>query len=75
MADNVVGVLKRELAGARQRVSALEQALNILGGADGAGIRTTGKRRGRRRKMSAAQKKAVSERMRKYWAARKKSKR
>jgi hypothetical protein len=31
-------------------------------------------KRGRRRKMSAAEKKAVSERMRKYWAARRKEK-
>lgn len=36
---------------------------------------TAGKRRGRRRQaMSAAQRKAVSERMRKYWADRRKTK-
>jgi hypothetical protein len=33
------------------------------------GIKATGKKRGRK-KMSAAEKKAVSERMKKYWAAR-----
>lgn len=44
----------------------------VLGGVDAAGIRATGTGRRGRRKMTAAQKKAVSLRMKKYWAARKK---
>jgi hypothetical protein len=73
MADRAVGVIRQELAIARQRVAALEGALAALGGVDAAGVRATGTgKRPRRRKMSAAQKKVVSERMRKYWAKRKK---
>jgi hypothetical protein len=46
------------------------------GGSRGAGVTTasTGRRRGGRRRMSAAARKAVSERMRKYWADRRKAK-
>jgi len=42
-------------------------------GLDSLSAAPTGKRRGRK-KMSAADRKAVSERMRKYWAARRKAK-
>jgi hypothetical protein len=44
------------------------------GGANGAARKAAGSRRGTRRKMSAAARKAVSERMRKYWAERRKAK-
>ena len=46
---------------------------NTLSGIAGIAIGTSGKRRGRS-KMSAGARKAVSERMKKYWAARRKGK-
>jgi hypothetical protein len=59
--------LKEEEATIRQEFP------ELFGGRDGA--RTTGQpRKRRRRRMSAAQRKAVSERMTKYWAARRKAK-
>ena len=71
MPDKAVLVIRKELAAARHRVAALEGALAALGGAaTRLATANVGARRGRR-KMTAAQKKAVSERMRKYWAARK----
>jgi hypothetical protein len=48
--------------------AALRQALTVLGGQR---VATRGRKRGRR-KMSAAQKKAVSARMKKLWAERRK---
>jgi len=46
---------------------------NVLSGIAGLADATVGKK-GRRRKMSAAARKAVSERMKKYWGARRKQK-
>lgn len=71
----------RELEAERTRVerqiSAIADALRQLGGRVGrrgrgaAGL-TIGRRR--RRRMTAAERKAVSERMRRYWAERRKAK-
>jgi hypothetical protein len=79
---------ERRLEELRQEEAAIRAAFPELGGgtsrrrggratapAPGAGAQAgAGKvRRRRRYKMSAAQKKAVSDRMRKYWAARRKA--
>lgn len=55
-----------ELFGRGRRAAATVSAAAATGG--------TGGRRRRQRTMNAAQRKAVSERMRKYWAERRKSK-
>jgi hypothetical protein len=77
------------LVGARARLDALRAEMQSLlgafpelarkqgpgGAASGAGaakVRT--RRRGRRRAMSAEERRAVSERMKKYWAGRRKEK-
>lgn len=66
------------LVGARAKLNALQADVAALlatfpelrgGRAAGASART-GRKPGRKRPMSAAEKKAVSERMRKYWAER-----
>jgi len=67
--------------GAKARAAELEAELSRIYGAfpelRGAGARREGaktrRRTGRRKPMTAAQKKAVSMRMKKYWAARRKS--
>lgn len=74
-------VRRLALPGARARLSALQAEVASLlatfpelGGARGARASAGGatrKKPGRKRPMSAAEKKAVSERMRKYWADRK----
>jgi hypothetical protein len=51
-----------------KQIGAVTSALSALGGAAGRAAKSAG-RRGRR-KMSAAQKKAVSVRMKAYWAKR-----
>ena len=55
-----------------KQISAVTSALSALGGAAGRAAKSAG-RRGRR-KMNAAQKKAVSVRMKAYWAKRRGSK-
>jgi anti-sigma factor RsiW len=55
-----------------KQIDAVTGALTALGGGAARAVKTVG-RRGRR-KMSAAQKKAVSVRMRAYWAKRRGSK-
>lgn len=72
-----VTAIQAELRETEARANALRQALQALGGLSGGGTRTTtaGQRRARKRpKMSAAQRKAVGERMKKYWAAKRKAK-
>lgn len=69
------------LVGARARLAALQAEVASLlatfpelrggkGAASSAGSQTPGQKPGRKRPMSAAEKKAVSDRMRKYWADR-----
>ena len=66
------------LVGARARLAALEAEIATLVGtfpelrrAKGAGTaRAAGLKRGRKQPMSASERRAVSERMRKYWAER-----
>jgi hypothetical protein len=71
---NVVAAIKAELRDVEKRAEALRQALQVLGGRVVSGARTVGGDRNRRRRtMSAAQKKAVGLRMKKYWAARRKA--
>jgi hypothetical protein len=71
----------RELEAERTRVerqiSVVADALKELGGSDGRRWQTTAGQtigRRRRRRMTLAQRKAVSERMRRYWAERRKAK-
>jgi hypothetical protein len=66
------------MLGARVRIAELEQELAELRRLVGDGQTRTGAadapvRKRKRRAMSAAQRKAVSERMRKYWAGRRKT--
>jgi hypothetical protein len=68
------------LVGARAKLAALETEIaELLGtfpelrrrrGAAKAPASTAGRKRGRKQPMSAAERRAVSERMRKYWAER-----
>jgi hypothetical protein len=65
------------LVGARARLGALQAEIASLlttfpelRRARAAAAPAAGRKRGRKRPMSAAEKKAVSERMRKYWAER-----
>jgi plasmid stabilization system protein ParE len=69
------------LVGARGRLAALEAEIASLvaafpelrrgrGAAKAVASRSAGPKRGRKRPMSAAERKQVSERMRKYWAER-----
>ena len=64
-----VNAIEKEMRETEVRLNALRQALQALGGLSGGGTRTTttGQRLGtrRRRKMSAAQRKAVGVRMKK----------
>lgn len=73
---------ERRLEQIRQEEGAIRAAfpdLFTLGGRSGGQSPTAGAasdsspRRGRRRKMSIAEKRAVSERMKKYWASRRKA--
>jgi hypothetical protein len=74
--------LMRVLQQARDKkvaeLKALDDAMAALGiqlpGTEGARGGPSGVRKRKRRTMSAAQRKAVSARMKKYWAARKKAK-
>ena len=71
---DVVTAIKAELRDIERRAGALRQALQVLGGPVASTARATVGSRRRRGKMSAAQKKAVIQRMKKYWAARRKAK-
>jgi hypothetical protein len=59
----------------RQRIDRQISAIRaVLGGADGGTPTGTGRGRRRRRRMSPAARRAVSARMKKYWAARRAAK-
>lgn len=70
--NSALKALHADRARIEKQIDAVTSALTALGGAAPRVAKTTG-RRGRR-KMSAAQKKAVSVRMRAYWAKRRGSK-
>jgi hypothetical protein len=75
MADDVTRALHRaltELESERQRLDHKITAIRAVLDSGFDGQTTMGPRRGRRRRptMSAAARRAVSERMKKYWAAR-----
>jgi hypothetical protein len=53
-----------------RQIEAVTSALSALGGGAGRAAKTAGAGRGGKRKMSAAQKRAVSVRMKAYWAKR-----
>ena len=75
-------LLRLAQLGAQARLNTLKSEIQEIyrqfpGLRSGRGVQATGSapgRRGRRRKMSAAERKAVSERMTRYWAARRKAK-
>jgi len=75
-------LLRLAQLGAQARLDTLKAEIQQIyrqfpGLRSGRGVQSTGgapARRGRRRKMSAAERKAVSERMTRYWAARRKAK-
>lgn len=71
---DVMAAIRTELRDIERRAEALRRALQVLGGPVAANARTVTRGRRRRRKMSAAQKRAVSQRMKKYWAQRRKAK-
>lgn len=70
--NRALQALHADRARIEKQIDAVTSALTALGGAAGRVAKTAG-RRGRR-KMSAAQKKAVSVRMKAYWAKRRGSK-
>ena len=70
--NSALKALHADRARIEKQIDAVSSALTALGGAAGR-VAKTSVRRGRR-KMSAAQKKAVSVRMRAYWAKRRGSK-
>ena len=59
---DVLAAIKAELRDVERRADALRQALQVLGGPVASTARATVGRSRRRRKMSAAQKRAVSQR-------------
>jgi hypothetical protein len=69
---DVVAAIKAELRDVEHRAEALRQALQVLGGKVLAKAKTVRNRTSRG--MSAAQKRAVSQRMKRYWAERRKAK-
>ena len=64
--------LQSERSRIERQISALTDALSAVGGATRRAAARVAKRARPRRKMSAAAKKAISVRMRKYWAERRK---
>ena len=74
--SRLVQQLRSERSALEREIERLSRAISALEGGTGRG-RTTGARksagRGRRRPMSASARKAVSLRMKKYWAARRKA--
>jgi len=80
MAMDISKTLRRSLAELRsertrldQQISAIETALGALGGRGGRGRAASGKPR-QRRPMNPAARKALSQRMRAYWAKRRAAK-
>jgi hypothetical protein len=77
----LVQQLRSERSALEREVEKLTQAINALAGGAGRGRparkarsrQSSGARSGRRRKMSPAARKAVSLRMKKYWAARRRA--
>ena len=71
----LVQQLRSERSALEREVARLTQAIGVLEGTEGRGRQGSKPARARRarRKMSAAARRAVSLRMKKYWAARKKS--
>jgi hypothetical protein len=65
---------KSRLEELRREEAAIRRAFPDLFGGGGRGASAAGRGARRRRGMSAAARKAVSDRMKKYWAARRKSK-
>jgi hypothetical protein len=63
--QRVIGDLKRAEQQLEKQLESVRTAIAAIAG-------STGRRQGRKRRMSAAQRKAVSRRMKKYWAARRK---
>jgi hypothetical protein len=71
---DLVAAIQAELRETEARANALRQALQAVGGRTVAAVKATaGRVRRRRRKMSAAARKAVSRRMKARWAAARKS--
>ena len=70
--NRALKALHADRARVQKQIDAVTSALTALGGAAGRAVKGAG-RRGRR-KMNAAQKKAVSVRMKAYWAKRRGSK-
>jgi len=70
--NRALKALHADRARIEKQIDAVTSALTALGGAVGRAAKSAG-RRGRR-KMNAAQKKAVSVRMKAYWAKRRGSK-
>jgi len=70
-------LLELAISGVRQDLNALENELRAISKGIAAGTRSlvSGKKPGRKKRgMSAANRKAQSERMKKFWAARRKAK-
>lgn len=70
----IISTLKIQRSQLLSEVSQIDAAIDALEGHGGrtAAPKSKAKRAGRKRKMSAAGRKAVSRRMKKYWADRKK---
>ena len=71
--NKALKALHADRAHIERQIDAITSAISALGGAAGRLAKTGGARRGRR-KMNPAQKKAVSVRMKAYWAKRRASK-
>jgi hypothetical protein len=65
--QTVISDLKRAEQQLEKQLESVRSAIAAIAG-------TTRRRQGRKRRMSAAQRKAVSKRMKKYWATRRKAK-
>lgn len=72
---DAVSAIRSEIAKKKSEVEALEKALAVLkGGEKAAGKKAPAKRAARKRKpKTAAQKKAISDKLKKVWADRKKA--
>ncbi len=70
---NVIGALRMEEQQLVKQLAGIRQAITLLevGGRSAVGRTMARRRRRRRRTMSAAQRAAVSKRMKAYWAKRK----
>jgi hypothetical protein len=65
--QTVISDLKRAEQQLKKQLESVRTAIAAIAG-------STRRRQGQKRRMSAAQRKAVSKRMKKYWAARRKAK-